>query len=320
MIGTGLMRVPRRRRPSWPIALAGLVVSQVVLTAPALAAAARTPDSAVGARSVVNCGGGIKAVSVTRPAGFNPLTATQPELIANGLPARPSGRAERVSWRRFVTGRVPAAPSRCVLTTAAPGVAPMAVTGDVSIIGDTSVIGDAGLVRADSIIGDSISVIGDDSIIGDSIIGDTSIIGDGTAQSIIGDTSPSGVAPLAASGPAGAATARNSFLDTYGTWRVRRGFRHTAGATAGLALGPGSSATAPKVEAGSAAAGRHHYYLWFRVYPQQAQRQGISLDVATGDTVYAHIRLGHGQALVTVRDESTGAGGTYLLNLARLAG
>ena len=131
------------------------------------------------------------------------------------------------------------------------------------------------------------------------------------------------------SGPRASTAAKNRFLDTYGTWRVRRAFRPAAGgstglATAGLALGTGASATSPKVEAGSAArgpavAGRYHYYLWWRVYPQQAMRQGISLDVAPGDTVYAHIRLGHGAALITVRDESTGAGGTYLVRLAKLA-
>ncbi len=110
---------------------------------------------------------------------------------------------------------------------------------------------------------------------------------------------------------------------------MRRAFRHTAGgstglATTGLALGTGSSAAAPKVEAGSAGlgpavAGHYRYYLWWRVYPQQGQRQGISLNVAPGDTVYAHVRLGHGEALITVRDESTGSGGTYLVRLAKLA-
>ena len=172
--------------------------------------------------------------------------------------------------------------------------------------------------------------VGSDSIVDDSIIGDTSIIGDITPQSIIGDSTAADPSPLASSAGAGASTsAKNRFLDTYGTWRVRRAFRHTAGgstglATAGLALGTGASAWAPKVEAGSAARGpavarRYHYYLWWRVYPQQAMRQGISLDVAPGDTVYAHVRLGHGAALITVRDESTGAGGTYLVRLAQLA-
>ena len=132
--------------------------------------------------------------------------------------------------------------------------------------------------------------------------------------------------PLASSAQLPAA--KNRFLDTFGTWRVRRAFRHTATgstglATTGLALGTGSSAAAPKVEAGSsglgpAVAGHYRYYLWWRVYPQQGQRQAISLDVAPGDTVYAHVRLGHGEALITVRDESTGAGGTFLLHLAKL--
>jgi hypothetical protein len=326
MIGTGLMRAPRGRRPIWPIAIAGLVVSQVLLTAPALAGAARTPDSTIGVRSLVNCGGGIQAVNITLPAGFDVLTASQAELVGNGLPARPSGRVELATWKRFVTGGVTAAPSRCALTAAAPTAAPLSIIGDVTIIGAASIIGDASLVRTDSIIGDSTNIVGDTRIIGDSIIGDTSIIGDATPQSIIGDTSPADAAPLATA----ASAARTGFLDTYGTWRVRRAFRHTAhGSTglapAGLGLGTGSSAADPKVEAGSAArgpavAGRYHYYLWWRVYPQQARRVSISLAVTPGDTVYAHIRLGHGQALITVRDESSGAGGTFLVHLAKLAG
>jgi hypothetical protein len=328
MIGTGLMRAPRGRRPIWPVAIAGLVVGQVLLCTPAMAGAARTPDAAIGTRSLVNCGGGIQAVNVTLPAGFNPLTATQAQLITNGLPARPSGRVELATWKRFVTGQVRAARSSCALTKAAPATAAMSIVGDVTIIGNVSIVGDASLIRAASIVGDAANV-GSDSIVGDSIVGDTSIVGDSTAQSIVGDSTAADPSPLASSARAASLTAKNHFLDTYGTWRVRRAFRHTANgstglATAGLALGTGSSAAAPKVEAGSAArgpatTGRYRYYLWWRVYPQQAMRQGVSLDVAPGDTVYAHIRLGHGQALITVRDESTGAGGSYLIHLANLA-
>ncbi len=95
MIGTGLMRAPGGRGPLWPAAIAGLVVSQVLLIAPALAGTARTPDATIGTASLLNCGGGVQAVNVTLPAGFNPLTATQAELVANGLPTRPAGR---LSW------------------------------------------------------------------------------------------------------------------------------------------------------------------------------------------------------------------------------
>jgi hypothetical protein len=99
----------------------------------------------------------------------------------------------------------------------------------------------------------------------------------------------------------------------YGTWRVTRPRKAPASAAsswAGIGLGRG---TAPLIQAGSAAGGYFGPYLWWRMVPQRPNEQRISLDTAPGDTVYVRIQLLHGRATVTIRDENTGAGGTYIL-------
>jgi hypothetical protein len=168
-------------------------------------------------------------------------------------------------------------------------------------------------------------------IIGDAkpnmIIGDAKpsmIIGDAKPDMIIGDSTAAGAAGSAGS----AATAtQTAGAGVSGTWRVPAAGKHaTAGpnglAAGGLALGLGTSTAHPMVQAGSAArraaSGRVSYYLWWQVVPQQAGQRQISVLVHAGDSVYAHIGISHGVATVTLRDLSTGAGGTYLLHLAQL--
>ena len=51
----------------------------------------------------VNCGGGIQQVLYTPAVGFNPLTATDTELVANGLPIRPTSAADLSVWRKAMT-------------------------------------------------------------------------------------------------------------------------------------------------------------------------------------------------------------------------
>jgi hypothetical protein len=106
----------------------------------------------------------------------------------------------------------------------------------------------------------------------------------------------------------------------YGTWRVTRPKNDPTAAMsswAGLGLGRAGS---PLVQAGSSAGGYFGPYLWWRVAPQRPNEQRISLDTAAGDTIYVRIQLLRGQATVTIRDESTGAGGTYVLQYRRLDG
>ena len=92
MIGTGLFRAPLARKRIWLTAIAGLTLSQVVAVTPAFSAALKKPDAKVGTRIVTRCGHGVSAVNIRLPAGFNPLTATNAELIANDLPPGRPGR------------------------------------------------------------------------------------------------------------------------------------------------------------------------------------------------------------------------------------
>ena len=92
MIGTGLFRAPLARKRIWLTAIAGLTLGQVVAVTPAFSAVLNKPDAKVGVRIVTRCGHGVAAVNVQLPAGFDPLTATNAELIANDLPAGRPGR------------------------------------------------------------------------------------------------------------------------------------------------------------------------------------------------------------------------------------
>jgi hypothetical protein len=336
MIGTGFRRARLARWPIYPIAAAGLVAGQVFLVAPAMAAQGANPDARVGTWVTANCGGGVSAINVRLPAGFNALTAIRAELIANNLPARPAGPVQLAAWQKFVTGAVKSAPSRCAAirvlsgsTRSAPGnnrigdgasATPQNIVGDVrpfrnmNIVGDARIIGEASVVRSQNIVGD-ISVA---SAPGTAVTGSTRL-------SIVGDATRGGSTAGSVTGP-GTKTGK-AFNDVFGTWRVpAAGKRATAGpnglAAAGIDLGVGTSARQPIVQAGSAArrpaAGKVAYYLWWRAVPQQVDQRQIAIRVAAGDSVYAHIRISRGQALVTIRDESTGAGGTYLLRLAQL--
>ncbi len=329
MIAAGLMRAIVRS-PIWPLAIAGVAAVPVFLAAPALA------GSTIGARAVTNCGGGVSAVTVRLPAGFDPLTATPAQLAANDLPLRPTGRAELAAWRSFVTGGVRATQTTCAFAPVTPSSAPRSIAGNVHPASSQSIVGDANPAGSQSIVGDakpaiSQSIVGDakpanpQSIVGDvqaqSIVGDAqaqSIVGDAQAQSIVGDASPvlaTLVPPATAPRPSPGSNRATAATRTvvYGTWRVTRPRNAPAAAAtswAGIGLGRG---TDPLIQAGSATGGYFGPYLWWRMVPQRPNEQRISLDTAPGDTVYVRIQLLHGRATVTIRDENTGAGGTYIL-------
>jgi hypothetical protein len=230
-----------------------------------------------------------------RPAGFNPLTATPAQLAANDLPLRPAGRVQLAAWRRFVTGGVRAARTTCVFAPVTPSSAPRSIVGDAkpqSIVGDAkpqSIVGDA---RAQSIVGDAQSIVGDTS-------------------PALGTLKPPATAPRPS--PGGNLATATTRTVVYGTWRVTRPKHNpTAAASSWAGIGLGRSAD-PLVQAGSSAGGYFGPYLWWRMVPQRPNEQRISLNTAPGDTVYVRIQLLRGRARVTIRDETTGAGGTYVM-------
>jgi len=298
MIAAGLMRA-LARRPIWPLAIAGVAAAPLFLAAPALA------GSATGTQ-VTNCGGGVSAVTVRPAAGFHPLTATPAQLTANGLPLRPTGRTELAAWRKFVTGGVRAARTTCAFAPVTPSSAPQSLVGDAK---PGSLVGDA---KPGSLVGDAKP----GSLVGDAKPG--SLVGDAKPGSMVGDASPTlstltppATAPRPSPGGNRASAATRTVV--YGTWRVTRA-RNDPAAAASSWAGIGSGrAGSPLIQAGSSAGGYFGPYLWWRVVPQRPNEQRISLDTAAGDTVYVRIQLRSAVVTVTIRDESTGAGGTYRL-------
>ena len=309
MIAAGLMRAVARR-PIWPLAIAGIAAAPVFLAAPVLAnpvlANPVLAGSATGTQ-VTNCGGGVSAVTVRPAAGFHPLTATAAQLTANGLPLRPAGRTELAAWRKFVTGGVRAARTTCAFASVTPSSAPRSIVGDVKP--DKSIVGDSKPASAQSIVGDA-EPAGAQSIVGDATpAGAQSIVGDATPA--LGTLTPPATAPRPSPGGNRATAATRTVV--YGTWRVTRP-RNAPGAAASSWAGIGAGrAGNPLIQAGSAAGGYFGPYLWWRMVPQRPNEQRISLDTAAGDTVYVRIQLRSGTATVTIRDENTGAGGTYRL-------
>ena len=331
MIAAGLMRAVARK-PLWSLAMrpraigalaiAGVAAAPVFLTAPAVAGTAGNAAARAGVRVVTSCGAGVSAVNVRLPAGFDPLTATPAQLAANDLPLRPTGRVQLAAWRKFVTGGVRAARTTCVFAAVTPASAPRSIVGDAkpsSIVGDAkpaSIVGDAKQANPQSIVGDG-QQASPQSIVGDGQqASPQSIVGDATPA--LGTLTPPAKAPRPSPGGNRASAATSTVV--YGTWRVTRPKHDPTAAWsswAGIGLGRAGN---PLVQAGSSAGGYFGPYLWWRVAPQRPNEQRISLDTAAGDTVYVRIQLLRGQATVTIRDESTGAGGTYVLQYRRLDG
>ena len=293
-----------------------MTAASLSLDSPALAGTAANANARAGVRTVTSCGAGVSAVNVRLPAGFNPLTATPAQLAASDLPLRPSGRVQLAAWRKFVTGGVRAARTTCTFAAVTPSSAPRSIVGDAQPGKARSIVGDAQPGRAQSIVGDA------QPGRAQSIVGDAQ---PGRAQSIVGDATPAlgtldppATAPRPS--PGGNRASASTRTVVYGTWRVTRPKNDPTAAWsswAGIGLGRAGN---PLVQAGSSAGGYFGPYLWWRVAPQRPNEQRISLDTAAGDTVYVRVQLQHGQATVIIRDESTGAGGTYILRYRSLDG
>lgn len=97
-----------RRRTGLSALALGLVAT---LMAPVQQATASVnPDAAAARVSTVVCANGVKSLLVSPAPGFDPLTATDSQLLANFLPTRPdaaSGAAALGVWRKFVTNYKP---------------------------------------------------------------------------------------------------------------------------------------------------------------------------------------------------------------------
>lgn len=106
------LQVPSRRRVAQYCAL---VVSVTALgLSPALASASTATvnaDALPGTVTAVSCADGTIASAITPAPGFNPLTATSAELVAQNLPTRPTdgSAAELATWTKFVTTYKPKA-------------------------------------------------------------------------------------------------------------------------------------------------------------------------------------------------------------------
>ncbi len=199
-----------------------------------------------------------------------------------------------------------------------PSSAPRSIVGDVRPDKAQSIVGDGAAQSPQSIVGDAQPGQSPQSIVGDAQSAQS-------PQSIVGDTSPAlgtltppATAPRPSPGGNRATAATRTVV--YGTWRVTRPKNDPTASVsswAGLGLGRAGS---PLVQAGSSAGGYFGPYLWWRVAPQRPNEQRISLDTAAGDTIYVRVQLQRGRATVTIRDESTGAGGTYVLRYRGLDG
>jgi hypothetical protein len=62
------------------------------------------PDTLTPKVTTLNCGHGVTSEAFRLPKGFNPLTATNAELLANNLPPPPSGAHRYAIWKKFVEG------------------------------------------------------------------------------------------------------------------------------------------------------------------------------------------------------------------------
>ena len=326
MIAAGLMRAVARR-PIWPLAIAGMAAAPMFLAAPVLAAPVLAGTALAGtalagsaaSTQVTNCGGGVSAVTVRPAAGFRPLTATPAQLTANGLPLRPKGRTELAAWRKFVTGGVRAARTTCGFAPVTPSSAPQSIVGDVKP--DQSIVGDAKPATSQSIVGDA-KPGSSQSIVGDAKPASSqSDRGRRYARELPVDRRRRNPGPRHPDAPGHRATAQPGRQPGHRRDPDRR-LRHLAGHPAQERSGRrrvlvgrhrAGRAGNPLIQAGSAAGGYFGPYLWWRMVPQRPNEQRISLDTAAGDTVYVRIQLRSAAATVTIRDENTGAGGTYRL-------
>ena len=101
-----------RRFVTMSLCVLVLVGSQLEPASANTDAAARVNANAIApSKATTHCANGVDAFTLTPPAGFNPLTATDQELVANNLPPRPASGKALAVWQHFVTTDHPTKPS-----------------------------------------------------------------------------------------------------------------------------------------------------------------------------------------------------------------
>jgi hypothetical protein len=95
----------RRNRLTAMLCAASLAISALTLLQlqAVPARAGTTPDALIGTQTDTSCGNGVYAVNTTLPKGFNPLTATDAELIADNLPIRPTSAIDLLVHTRHAS-------------------------------------------------------------------------------------------------------------------------------------------------------------------------------------------------------------------------
>jgi hypothetical protein len=254
--------------------LATAAALALVQAGPQARASARqpNPDALVGSTVAANCGNGIEAIGIRLPARFNPLTATDAELIANDLPIRPTSSSDVATWRKFVTGGVKSESSSCAFVrghagVARPGLASGAAHAPVSWSA-------SGQLAASNWAGD---------LVGRHIYHD--IYGYWHVPNVGAHRPPRRLRPR---------VGWSSQWVGIGLGRSRRLPLAQAGSEADVT------------------ASRSSYHLWWQVYPDvRFQRYVGGTAVHPGDLIYAHVHLSRNDAVMEIKDLRTGAGGTF---------
>lgn len=98
----------RLERNGGAVRALSVLAATVALTAGTTAASAMAgtvnPNTLTPTVTTLSCGHGVTSLAYHLPKGFNPLTATDTELLANNLPTPPSGARQHAVWKNFVEG------------------------------------------------------------------------------------------------------------------------------------------------------------------------------------------------------------------------
>jgi hypothetical protein len=239
------------------------------------------PDARPARQTVVNCGGGVQEIFFRPAPGFDPLTATDAELVANGLPIRPSDAADMAAWRSMVT-----APARPPGRTCVLGKGP-ATTGGAAVGGAS--VGSAAARPAVGALGARVS---------QSVNWAGYVATGHTYEDVYGYWA----IPDVGSDPPSFEAASSQWVGIGQGGRSGLPLVQT-GTEADINVGgPGPT-----------------YYMWWEVVPNSAYHHIIDLGVTVrdGNRMYAHVHLSRNDAYLTLDDLTDRAGLTFRFNPGR---